>query len=119
MSRPLRVAFVGGPARLEVELARAAEELGVLVEHHDGVLTPRARGALDSVIARADAAVVFVGVNSHGAVGLAKKLAERHDKPLTLVRSAGTTVARRLLLELASGMARGARPLAAATRACA
>ena len=106
---PVRVAFVGGPQRLEQELARAAEELGVEVECHDGHMTPRSRAHLDALIGRADAAIVFIGVNSHGAVGLTKKLAARHGKPLTLVRSAGTTVARRMLLELASGVARGAR----------
>ncbi|BDG10776.1 DUF2325 domain-containing protein [Anaeromyxobacter paludicola] len=96
----MRIGIVGGLQRAERHLARAAAARGHELEFHDGLVHGRRRAALASLVDRCDAVVVVTDVNSHAAVGLARRwLRARGRAPALLARRCGPD---RLLSLLAS-----------------
>jgi DNA invertase Pin-like site-specific DNA recombinase len=93
----IRVAFVGGLDRLERAIVEAGQELGVDVEVHRGDVHGRGADALERVIRRADRIVVVTGLNSHGGVVTAKRLARRWGVAVEIVKNCGIATARELL----------------------
>jgi hypothetical protein len=96
-ARPLRVAFVGGLDRLERTIVEAGCALGVEVEVHHGDVHGRGSDALERVIRRADRVVVVTGLNSHGGVVTAKRIARRYGVDVEIVKNCGIATARELL----------------------
>lgn len=95
--RPARVAFVGGLDRLEPAIVEAGRCLGVDVEVHRGNVHGRGSDALERVIRRADRVVVVTGLNSHGGVLTAKRIARRFGVEVEIVKNCGIATARELL----------------------
>jgi hypothetical protein len=100
------VAFVGGAERLERSLIAAGAELGVDVEVHDGGTGSGGRARLSAIVHRTDLVVVVTGVNSHNAVKIARREAEKSGTRVRFFKSCGTAAARALLGEVASEYAR-------------
>lgn len=96
-TRPLRVAFVCGMDRLERTIVEAGEALGVEIEVHRGNVHGRGSDALERVIRRADRVVVVTGLNSHGGVLTAKRIARQAGVELEIVNHCGIATARELL----------------------
>jgi 3',5'-cyclic AMP phosphodiesterase CpdA len=88
---------VGGLDRLERAIVEAGGALGVEVEVHRGNVHGRGSDALERVIRRADRVVVVTGLNSHGGVLTAKKIARSAGVQLDLVNHCGIATARDLL----------------------
>jgi hypothetical protein len=101
----LRVAFVGGVACVDRQLMALGDELGIDVEVHQGHMKAQSRQRLAALIARANVVVLVTGVNSHGAVCVAKREAERSGTEVRIVKFCGSSKARSLLSELAQGHA--------------
>ena len=105
MTPKLRVAFVGGVECVDRQLLALGEELGIAIEVHQGHMKSQSRQRLVSLIARANLLVLVTGVNSHGAVSVAKREAERAGTPIRILKFCGSTRARSLLSELAQANA--------------
>lgn len=105
MSPKLRVAFVGGVACVDRQLLALGEELGIDIEVHQGHMKAQSRHRLASLIARANVLVLVTGVNSHGAVSVAKREAERSGIEVRILKFCGSSRARTLLAELAQARA--------------
>jgi hypothetical protein len=56
---------------------------------------------LVAIVHRSDVVVLVTGVNSHGAVRLAKREADRVSVPVKIVKYCGRTTARAILGEIA------------------
>lgn len=82
----IRIAVVGGLSRAGAQWSRAAEDIGVELEHHDG--RTRGRGTHDIVAAvrRADVVVIITDPNSHGGVAVARRAAVLADRPHLLIK---------------------------------
>jgi hypothetical protein len=83
----MRVAIVGGMERHEAALSRRAEQLGHTLEFHRGRMGGRGTEELAAIVARSDLVVIVTQVNSHGAMYVAKKLADRLGRPALVVRT--------------------------------
>ena len=105
MSSRLRVAFVGGVACVDRQLVALGEELGIDVEVHQGHMEAQSRHRLVSLIGRANVLVLVTGVNSHSAVSVAKREAERAGIEVRIVKFCGSSKARSLLSELVQARA--------------
>jgi hypothetical protein len=101
MSSRLHVAFVGGVECLDRQLIALGEELGIDVEVHHGHLKTSSKQRLVALIARTNVLVLVTGVNSHGAVSVAKREAARSGAEVRIVKFCGSSKARALLSELA------------------
>ncbi len=75
MSRPRRIGIVGGVDRCTALLERTAAAHGCHVEHHCGRTSGPKSAELGALVNRADLLVILTDTNSHGAVGLARRLA--------------------------------------------
>jgi hypothetical protein len=82
----MHIAVIGGREKNEVELVRIAAEAGHELELHDGHVAGRGADTIGSMIARADVVVIVTGINSHGAMFLAKRAARQHQTPTLIVR---------------------------------
>ena len=105
MSSKLHVAFVGGVACVERQIIALGEELGIEVEVHQGQVRSQSKERLVALVARANVLVLVTGVNSHGAVGIAKREAAKTGAEVRIVKFCGSSRARALLTELAHGRA--------------
>lgn len=105
MSTRLRVAFVGGVECVERQLIAAGDELGVDVEVHPGHMKGPMKDRLVALIARAHVLVLVTGVNSHGAVGVAKRAAAKSGAEVRIVKFCGSSKARSILSEIAHARA--------------
>jgi hypothetical protein len=105
MSPRLRVAFVGGVECVDRQLLALGDELGIDVEVHHGHMKAQSKQRLVSLIARANVLVLVTGVNSHGAVSVAKREAERFGTEVRILKFCGSSKARSLLVELAQARA--------------
>jgi hypothetical protein len=105
MGSKLRVAFVGGVGCVDRQLVAIGDELGIGVEVHHGQLTSQSKQRLVALIARTNVVVLVTGVNSHGAVGIAKREAERSGVELRILKFCGSSRARALLSKLAQARA--------------
>jgi hypothetical protein len=75
MSRPRRIGVIGGVDRCTALLERTAETAGCRLEHHCGRTSGPKSGELGALVSRCDLLVILTDTNSHGAVGLARRLA--------------------------------------------
>jgi UDP-N-acetyl-D-mannosaminuronic acid transferase (WecB/TagA/CpsF family) len=105
MTSKLRVAFVGGVECVDRQLVALGDELGIEVEVHHGHMKSQSKQRLVSLIARTHVLVLVTGVNSHGAVSIAKREAERFGTEVRIVKFCGSSKARALLSELAQARA--------------
>lgn len=100
----MRIAWIGGLTRSAELYKIEASRRGHRLEPHDGdVNGKRGSEALRAAIARADLVVALTEVNSHGALGLARRTARELGKPFVLMRKCGTARFRELLDELHGG----------------
>jgi UDP-N-acetyl-D-mannosaminuronic acid transferase (WecB/TagA/CpsF family) len=105
MSPRLRVAFVGGVECVDRQLLALGDELGIDIEVHHGHMKAQSKQRLVALIARANVLVLVTGVNSHGAVSVAKREAERFGTEVRILKFCGSSKARSLLAELAQARA--------------
>jgi hypothetical protein len=98
----VRIAWIGGVERNEVQLGRIALEAGHDVEFHSGHIGGRGAGELRAIVERADFVVILTDVNSHGAVLLARKVCRQLGRTALLTRRCGTARFQRLIEALAT-----------------
>ena len=101
----MRIAWIGGVERNEVQLVRIALAAGHEVEFHSGHIGGRGAGDLRAIVERADFVVILTDVNSHGAVLLAKKLCRQLRRGTLLTRRCGPARFQRLIEALANRQA--------------
>jgi len=101
MRSRLHVAFVGGVERIDRQLVAMGEELGIDVEVHPGHMKGAGAQRLVALVARANVLFLVTGVNSHGAVSVAKREAARSGVPVHILKFCGASRARALLAEVA------------------
>lgn len=100
MTRP-RVTFVGGAERIEPTLLALGDELGIEVEFHGGHTSGNGATRLASLVQRSDFLVIITGINSHNAVKVAKREANRLGVPMHILKACGIGTARALLATIA------------------
>ena len=82
----LRVAVVGGLSRAQNLWTRAAEVLGIQVEHHPGQTKGRGSAEITAAVRRADVVVIITDPNSHNGVAVARRAAIAAARPHVLVK---------------------------------
>ena len=87
----MRIGWVGGRERNELQLEKIAERSGHQLEFHSGHVGGRGANDLRALVDRSDFLVIVTDVNSHGAVLLAKKLAQRAGRASLVIRRCGTS----------------------------
>lgn len=87
----MRIGWIGGRERNETQLERIAEDRGHALEFHSGHVGGRGAGDLRALVERSDFLVIVTDVNSHGAVLLTKKLAQRLGRASLVIRRCGTS----------------------------
>ncbi len=85
----MRIGWIGGVERNEKQLEKLAEKAGHTLDFHSGHMQGRGSGDLRSIVDRSDFLVIVTGVNSHGAVLLAKKLAQKAGRGCLVVHHCG------------------------------
>jgi hypothetical protein len=85
----MRIALVGGLSRHEAALVRRAHESGHSLEFHPGDVGGTGALELEMICERAELVVIVTSVNSHGAVGIAKKTVRRLGRASLFLRSCG------------------------------
>lgn len=93
----MRIGWIGGRERNETQLERIAEQNGHTLEFHSGHVGGRGANDLRALVERSDFVVIVTDVNSHGAVLLAKKLAQRCGRASLVIRRCGTARLQTLL----------------------
>jgi hypothetical protein len=83
----VRVAVVGGLERHEAALGRRAEALGHTVEFHRGRMGGRRTEALEAMVSRSELVIIVTQVNSHGAMYVAKRVADRLARRAVVART--------------------------------
>jgi len=87
----MRIGWVGGLTRSEAQLERMAANAGHMLEFHSGDVGGRGASDLRSLIERVDFVMIITDINSHGAVILAKRLAQKLGRGAVVVRSSGVS----------------------------
>lgn len=87
----MRIGWIGGRERNEGQLERIAEDRGHVLEFHSGHVGGRGAGDLRALVERSDFLVIVTDVNSHGAVLLTKKVAQRLGRASLVIRRCGTS----------------------------
>lgn len=85
----MKIGIVGGVERNETAYQTLAESAGHEVLFHGGHVAGRGTEKLIELVRGVDLILVMTDVNSHGAVGVARKAATRFGKPLALFRRLG------------------------------
>ena len=85
----MKIGLVGGLSRHESEFARRAQERGHGLEFHAGDVGGTGAVELERIVDRCDLVVIVTAVNSHGAVGIAKKAVRRRGRASLFLRSCG------------------------------
>jgi hypothetical protein len=101
----MRLAWVGGVEKSERILESIAADAGWEMEFHGGHVGGRGEEKLRAAVARADLVLIVTDVNSHGAVGVAKKEAHRLGREVLVVRRFGPAKLKQLLVERAPRLA--------------
>jgi|SoiMethySBSTD1v2_1073268.scaffolds.fasta_scaffold148984_2 uncharacterized protein DUF2325 len=91
----MRIAVIGGRERSDEQLARLAARSGYELEFHPGDLHGGVQ-ELKVAVARSTLVVIVTEINSHGAVAIAKRAAQRLGRPMLVMRK--LTLARMKLL---------------------
>lgn len=87
----MRIGWIGGRERNEGQLERIAEDRGHELGFHSGHVGGRGASDLRALVERSDFLVIVTDVNSHGAVLLTKKLAQRRGRASLVIRRCGTS----------------------------
>jgi hypothetical protein len=103
----VRIGFIGGVQRYEVQLERLAAAAGHELEYHNGDVRGRGAQALEGLVDRCRLIVIVTETNSHGAVLLARKLARQRGRGTLLLRKSGISGFTRLLEAIDKATARG------------
>jgi hypothetical protein len=103
----MRIGWVGGVERYEVQLERLAAAAGHEFEYHGGDVRGRGAHALEGLVERCQLLVIVTETNSHGAVLLARKLARQRGRGTLLLRKSGIARFARLLEAIDKATARG------------
>lgn len=103
----MRIGWVGGVQRYEVQLQRLAAAAGHGLEYHDGDVRGRGAQALEGLVERCQLIVIVTETNSHGAVLLARKLARQRGRGTLLLRKSGIAGFTRLLEAIDKAILRG------------
>ena len=109
-ARP-RIAVIGGLTRATHDWQRAGEELGVILEHHDGRTNGCRASTIASLVRRADLVITILLPNSHAAVAIVRRTAESYGRACVVVKrlSPGGLAAVMSSGPFPSGMARSAK----------
>src|SRR5689334_8807934 len=103
----MRIGWVGGVERYEVQLEKLARAAGHEFEYHRGDVRGRGAQSLEGLVERCQLIVVLTETNSHGAVQLTRKLARQRGRGTLLLRKSGIAGFARLLEAINRAMARG------------
>jgi hypothetical protein len=103
----VRIGWIGGVQRYEVQLERLAAAAGHELEYHSGDVRGRGAHALEGLVERCRLIVIVTETNSHGAVLLARKLARQRGRGTLLLRKSGISGFARLLEAIDKAAARG------------
>jgi len=82
-------------------LEKQAAGAGHVAEFHHGRVGGRHAEDLESIVHRSNVVVIVIGVNSHGAVSIAKKAARRSGATVLIVRTCGPSRFEQILASLA------------------
>jgi hypothetical protein len=93
----MRVAVIGGLERHEAEIERRAGALGHTVEFHRGRVGGRRTEELEAIVSRSEIVIIVTQVNSHGAMYIAKKAADRHARRALVARTCSPSSFRGLM----------------------
>jgi len=85
----MRIGWVGGVERYEVQLGQLARAAGHELEYHRGDVRGRGAQSLEGLVERCQLIVILTETNSHGAVQLARKLAKQRGRGTLLLRKSG------------------------------
>jgi hypothetical protein len=99
----MRIAVVGGLDRHVQGLARLASDAGHVAEFHHGRVGGRHAEDLEAIVERSDVVVIVTGVNSHGAVSIAKKAARRRGCAALIARTCGPSRFEQILSAIGRG----------------
>jgi hypothetical protein len=97
----MHIAVVGGLDRHVASLEKQAAGAGHVAEFHHGRVGGRHAEDLESIVHRSNVVVIVIGVNSHGAVSIAKKAARRSGATVLIVRTCGPSRFEQILASLA------------------
>jgi hypothetical protein len=86
----MRIGWIGGRERNELQLEKVAERRGHTLEFHSGHVAGRGADGIRTLVERSDFLVIITDVNSHGAVLLAKKTAHAANRASLVIRRCGT-----------------------------
>jgi hypothetical protein len=104
----MRIGWIGGVERYQVQLERLAAAAGHEFEYHGGDVRGRGAQALEGLVERCQLIVIVTETNSHGGVLLARKLARQRGRGTLLLRKIGIARFTRLLAAIDKALARGA-----------
>lgn len=97
-----RILIVGGIARMEAYYRRLIEEVGGILEYHEGHIKNGTR-QLENSLKRADIVLCPVNCNSHAACSLVKNLGKKHNKPVYMMSNFSLSAVSRALTEKITG----------------
>jgi hypothetical protein len=86
----MRIGWIGGRERNETQLERIAAKSGHSLEFHSGHVGGRGADGIRALVERSDFLVIVTDVNSHGAVLLAKKIAQQLGRASLVIRRCGS-----------------------------
>ena len=104
------VLYLGGRSGNIGQMRRVAEEMEVILLHHDGGLDQSQR-AIGDLVQKCDAVVCPINYINHQACLNAKRLCKRFNKPFVPIRSSGRGTFSRALGDLAIGFQRSGKVL--------
>jgi hypothetical protein len=87
----MRIGWIGGRERNEMQLERIAAKSGHCLEFHSGHVGGRGADGIRTLVERSDFVVIVTDVNSHGAVLLAKKIAQQVGRSSLVIRRCGSS----------------------------
>lgn len=96
----MRIAIIGGRDKNQVDLIQIAQAAGYELEFHDGYSSGRGTHIIKNIVARADLVVVITEINSHSGVFIAKREAQRFQKPTMVIRTFSSARLRGLIAAL-------------------
>jgi hypothetical protein len=98
----MRIGWIGGREKNETALERIAERSGHELLFHSGHVGGRGANDIRALVERAEFLIIVTDVNSHGAVLLAKKMAQRAGRASLVIRRCGSARFQALLDALAT-----------------
>lgn len=85
----MRIGWVGGLTRSEVHFTKIAADAGHELEFHTGEVTGHGAEALRRLVERSAVVIILTTINSHKGVQLAKRMAEKRNRPAMVMQRCG------------------------------